>query len=160
LDRRDLSLLRWVLFAGEPFPTKHLRDLMNRLPGARFANLYGPTETNVCTCYHVLPLPDSSHEPIPIGRPCAGDELLVGDADGRAGAPGGAGELWVRGPTLMRGYWGRPDLDARVFARPDGGADPFYRTGDVVQELPGGDYRFLGRKDRQVKTRGYRVELD
>jgi non-ribosomal peptide synthetase component F len=80
LHTRDLSALRWLLFAGEVFPSKHLRDLMAMLPGVRFSNLYGPTETNVCTFYHVDAPPDTD-EPIPIGIPCANVEALIVDAD-------------------------------------------------------------------------------
>jgi acyl-CoA synthetase (AMP-forming)/AMP-acid ligase II len=73
------------------------------------------------------------------------------------------GELLVRTPTMMRGYWGRPDLTERGFYRRKALGyleDTFYRTGDLVRELPDGELQFLGRKDRQVKIRGYRVELD
>ena len=76
---------------------------------------------------------------------------------------GEAGELLVRTPTMMRGYWGRPGLNARAFYhRPHsaGFDDVFHRTGDLVRERADGALDFLGRKDRQIKTRGYRVELD
>jgi len=163
LDSRDLGALRWVLFAGEVFPTKHLRTLMGKWPDKQFSNLYGPTETNVCTFYHVQPLSEDSDEPIPIGVPCANEEALIVDADNEPVAPGEVGELLIRGGTVMRGYWGRPDLNEKGFyRRPVFGnyEDIFYRTGDLVQELPDGNLKYLGRKDRQVKTRGYRVELD
>jgi amino acid adenylation domain-containing protein len=162
LSARDLSSLRWVLFAGEVFPTKHLRALIGQLTHARFSNLYGPTETNVCTYYHVQELPPDSDEPIPIGRPCANVDDLVVDADDRPVAPGEVGELLIRGPVVMRGYWGRPGLTERGFFRRIGHSDyedTFYRTGDLVQLQPDGNYKYLGRKDRQIKTRGYRVEL-
>jgi amino acid adenylation domain-containing protein len=163
LPARDLSHLRWILFAGELFPTKHLRAIMNTLPHVRFSNLYGPTETNVCTYYHVPPLPEDSDEPISIGRACENVEDLVVDSDGQPVAPGETGELLIRGGVVMRGYWGRPELTQRGFyLRPAQGYlnDIFYRTGDLVQQMPDGNYKFLGRKDRQIKTRGYRVELD
>lgn len=163
LEARDLSALRWVLFAGEPFPTKHLRQVMAKIPQARWSNLYGPTETNVCTYYHVPPLSDDSDEPLPIGRPCANVEDLVVDADDRPVAAGEVGELLIRGGVVMRGYWGQPDKTQRgFFRRPvfNQFDDLFYRTGDLVQLAPDGHYKYLGRKDRQIKTRGYRVELD
>lgn len=163
LPARKLDALRWILFAGEVFPTKHLRQLMAALPGIRFSNLYGPTETNVCTYYHVDSLPEDSDETIPIGIPCENVEDLVVDADGKPVPPGEVGELLIRGGVVMRGYWGRPDLSERgFFKRPSLGylEDTFYRTGDLVQRLPDGNYKYLGRKDRQIKTRGYRVELD
>ncbi len=163
LQTRDLSSLRWVLFAGEPFPTKHLRALMAQIPGARFSNLYGPTETNVCTYYHVPPIPGDSDEPIPIGWPCSNVEALVVDGADQSVVPGEVGELLIRGGVVMRGYWGKPERTAQGFFRRkvfSGFEDPFYRTGDLVQEMPDGAFRYLGRKDRQIKTRGYRVELD
>ncbi len=163
IDKHDLSSLRWVLFAGEPFPTKHLRPLMASLPGASFSNLYGPTETNVCTFYNVLPLPEDDDEPIPIGIPCANAEALVLDPDDQPVQIGEIGELLIRGPIVMKGYWGRPDLSAKGFYRRpvfQYQEDIFYRTGDLVQQLPDGNLKYLGRKDRQIKTRGYRVELD
>lgn len=163
LEKRDLSALRWILFAGEVFPTKHLRQLLTALPGVRFSNLYGPTETNVCTYYHVASIPEASDEPIPIGRPCENVEDLVVDLDDHPVAPGEVGELLIRGGVVMRGYWGQPEKTERgffrreVFPQVD---DIFYRTGDLVQLMPDGNYKYLGRKDRQIKTRGYRVELD
>ena len=162
LEKRDLSSVRWVLFGGEPFPVKHLRALMAALPGARFSNVYGPTEVNGVT-YWMLPERLDSDEPIPIGRAYAGVETLVAGPDDEPVADGEAGELLVRTPTMMRGYWGRDDLNARVFHRRPGAGgfeEVFLRTGDVVRRRPDGLLEFLGRRDRQVKVRGHRVELD
>ena len=163
LDKRDLSSLRWVLFGGEPFPTKHLRSLMHALPRARFSNIYGPTEVNGVTYWIVPPLPEDSDEPIPIGRPYGNVETLIVNEEDQPVAPGEAGELLVRTPTMMLGYWGRLDLNARAFYRRPAFQiyeQPFHRTGDLVRERSDGALMFLGRKDRQIKTRGYRVELD
>jgi acyl-coenzyme A synthetase/AMP-(fatty) acid ligase len=89
---------------------------------------------------------------------------MVVDDQNRPVTAGEPGELLIRGAVTMRGYWGRPDLNARGFHRrpvfDDHYDDVFYRSGDIVQQLPDGNLRYLGRKDRQVKTRGYRVELD
>jgi amino acid adenylation domain-containing protein len=160
----DLSALRWILFAGEVFPTKHLRRAMETFAPARFSNLYGPTETNVCTYYHVPAALPPGDDSIPIGRPCENIESLIVDGDDQPVTPGDAGELLIRGGVVMRGYWGRADLNERGFYRRDvyGGLyqDTFYRTGDLVELLPDGNLKYLGRKDRQIKTRGYRVELD
>lgn len=163
LGSRDLSALRWILFAGEVFPTKHLRQLLAMLPRVRFSNLYGPTETNVCTFYQVPQLPEDSDEPIPIGKPCANIEDLVVDSDDRPVAPGEVGELLIRGGVVMKGYWGQPEKTENGFYRRsvlDYFEDRFYRTGDLVQLDADGNYRYLGRKDRQIKAHGYRVELD
>lgn len=163
ISAESFSSLRWILFAGEPFPTKHLRALMQEFPDIRFSNLYGPTETNVCTFYHVPKLSADSDEPIPIGKACDNIEDLVLDLDGNPIQEGQIGELLIRGGVVMKGYWGEPELTSRGFyERPltSQFTDRFYRTGDLVQKQEDGNYRFLGRKDRQVKTRGYRVELD
>ena len=163
LESRNLSSLRWIIFAGEVFPTKHLRKLMSILSNVRFSNLYGPTETNVCTFYHVPQLPEGSDEPIPIGKPCANVEDLIVDSDDRPVPPGEVGELLIRGGVVMKGYWGQPEkTEGAFYRRPAFGhfEDRFYRTGDLVRLDSDGNYRYLGRKDRQIKTRGYRVELD
>jgi amino acid adenylation domain-containing protein len=158
----DLPRLRRILFAGEIFPTKYLRRLMELLPHVRFANLYGPTETNVCTWYDVPTLPEEMTEAIPIGKAIAGVETFAVTEDGRLANPGEVGELYVHGPTVMQGYWGDPERTERMLVPdPRGGSQPrpVYRTGDLVQEMEDGNYRFLGRRDAQIKSRGYRVEL-
>lgn len=162
LEPGALPSLRTILFAGEVFPTKFLRTLMDKLPGVRFANLYGPTETNVCTWYEVPELDRDRTEPVPIGRAVANDELYVVADDGTLAAHGDVGELWVRGGTVMRGYWGDDDRTQRTlipdpFRRELG--DPVYRTGDLVRWDHAGDLIFLGRRDAQIKSRGYRIEL-
>lgn len=154
--------LRIILFAGEVFPTPHLRRLMQFLPHVRFANLFGPTETNVCTWYDVPELPEEMTDAIPIGRAIDNVEAFAVTEDGARAAPGEIGELYVRGPTVMQGYLGDPVRSAeRLVPNPlnDALPQPVYRTGDLVQELDDGNYRFLGRRDSQIKSRGYRIEL-
>ncbi len=163
LEERDLSTLRWVLFGGEPFVPKHLAALMERLPGARFSNVYGPAEVNQCTYYHLPAGYRESDGPAPIGWMCPNADALVVDEAGRPVEPGETGELLARTSTMMRGYWERPDLNARCFHKrpaPGGVDDVYYGTGDLVSQRPDGSLSFLGRKDHQVKTRGYRVELE
>ncbi|MEM8933933.1 MAG: AMP-binding protein, partial [Acidobacteriota bacterium] len=119
LDERDLSSLRWVLFGGEPFARQHLHALMARWPNARFSNVYGPAEVNQCTYYHVPPPAEDADlsEPVPIGTIWDDTEGLILDDDDRPIEDDTPGELVIRSPTRMRGYWGRPDLDARAFYR-------------------------------------------
>lgn len=162
IEKRDLSAVRWVLFGGEPFPTRHLRSLMAALPSARFSNVYGPTEVNGVTYWIVPPLTPNDDSPIPIGQPYANVETCIVDAHDEVVGDGKVGELMVRTPTMMRGYWGRPDLDARAFwtRQVDGHVHVYHRTGDLVRQRDDGLLEFHGRRDRQVKARGYRIELD
>ena len=157
----NLPSLRAVAFAGEVFPTKHLRELCRGIPHATFWNLFGPTETNVCTYFRVDHMPDTDH-PIPIGRSCENTETLVLKGDGSMAGDGEEGELLVRGSTVMKGYWRRPEDTKRVLIADPTGTRPgeyFYRTGDTVRLRPDGDYEFLGRRDHQIKSRGFRIEL-
>jgi amino acid adenylation domain-containing protein len=163
LRARDLSALRAVIFAGEVFPAKHLNALRAQLRGPRYLNWYGPTETNVCTWYEVPPGAGPLDAPVPIGQACANTVVFaVTDDGGRLAKPGEQGELYARGPGLMHGYWGLPGKTEQVLVR-----NPFqpayperaYRTGDLVTLDEQGNYRYLGRRDGMVKTRGYRVEL-
>lgn len=163
LDGKDYSRLRLVLFGGEPMPLKHLRTVMRALPDTRFVNVYGPTETNGCTHYVVPEAPGDDTPPLPIGRPYPNVEVRVVDDAGNDVPIGESGQLLVRTPTLMKGYWGRPDLNDLAFVERDrhgGRPDLFHATGDVVSPSRDGDLRFLGRNDRQIKARGNRVELD
>jgi amino acid adenylation domain-containing protein len=162
LEVGALPSIRELLFAGEVFPTKYLSRLMKLVPHARFANLYGPTETNVCTAYTVPEPPDEDGPTISIGKAIANVETFVVDEHGNQVEPGQVGELLVRGPTLLRGYWGDAERTKQRLVRdprdPAFG-DPVYHTGDLVEEMPDGNYRFLGRRDHQIKHRGYRIEL-
>jgi acyl-coenzyme A synthetase/AMP-(fatty) acid ligase len=143
------------------FPVPHLRRLMALLPHVRFANLFGPTETNVCLAYHVPSLLPDGDDPLPIGRPIAGVRAFAVADDGRIAKPGEQGELWVRGPTVTLGYLGDEARTQAAFGLDPEAADaaPAYRTGDIVVQEPDGLYRFVGRADSQIKSRGYRIEL-
>ena len=159
LDRYDYSALRLVLFAGEVFPVKHLRVLTKLLPAPEYFNLYGPTETNVCTFYRVsLPIPDERSVPFPIGKVCSHLEARVVDDRGRELSRGDEGELCIAGRGVMQGYWSLPEQTSRAFHEDESGRR-WYRTGDIVVEAADGDYTYLGRRDRMIKRRGYRVEL-
>jgi L-proline---[L-prolyl-carrier protein] ligase len=159
LETHDCSSVRTVLFAGEVFPVVHLRALKASWPWPRYFNLYGPTETNVCTWYEVpAVIPPDRTEPYPIGRVCSHLEGVIVDATGEPVLEGQEGELCIRGAGVTPGYWNLPEQTSRAFLRGRDGS-PWYRTGDLVTAEPGGDLEFLGRNDRMVKKRGYRVEL-
>jgi amino acid adenylation domain-containing protein len=146
LDRPAPAALRALLFAGEPFPVAQVRKLAG-WTGARLLNLYGPTETNVCTYHRVRPVDLERDRPVPIGVAASGDTVWAIRPDGGRAGVGEEGELHVDGPTVMRGYWGR---------EPQQGP---YPTGDIVRVLPGGAFDYVGRRDLMVKVHGYRVEL-
>jgi amino acid adenylation domain-containing protein len=159
LERHDYSALRLVLFAGEVFPVKHLRTLHALVPKPRYFNLYGPTETNVCTFYEIpAVIPDDRTTPFPIGKTCSHLLCKVVDEHGRDVAPGEEGELCVSGRGVMQGYWAFPERSAQGFLVDDKGIR-WYKTGDIVVEAADGNYIYRGRRDRMVKRRGYRVEL-
>ena len=159
LPRHDYSALRLVLFAGEVFPVKHLRTLSALLPRPRYFNLYGPTETNVCTYFEVTtPVPEERTTPYPIGKVCSHLSAKVIDDAGAAVAAGEEGELCIAGRGVMQGYWELPEQTARGFMVDTNGTR-WYRTGDVVVEGQDHHFTYRGRRDRMVKRRGYRVEL-
>ncbi len=154
LETRDYSALRAVLFAGEVFPVGHLRSLTELWHGPRYYNLYGPTETNVCTWYEVeLPVPGDRTVPYPIGKVCSQLEGAVLDPSLQPVADGEEGELCIRGSNVLLGYWNLPEQTEKAFT------GDYYRTGDIVVSEPDGNLRFVGRRDRMVKKRGFRVEL-
>ena len=158
LEKLDYSALRLVLFAGEVFPVKQLRKVTIQWPTPAYYNLYGPTETNVCTYAPIpLPVPESRTEPYPIGWACSHCTALVLDPENQAVNSGEEGLLYISGPSVFSGYWARPTETAAVFIERDGVR--WYNTGDVVREDATDGYIYVGRRDRMVKRRGYRIEL-
>jgi L-proline---[L-prolyl-carrier protein] ligase len=152
LAQHDYPGLRVILFAGEVFRAPNVVRLQAAVPQAVCANLYGPTETNVVTWYQV-PRDFDGSQPLPIGQPCPYATVTV-DAT--------SGELLAGGDSLMSGYWNCPEAaqedTQHAFVSLEG--KRFYRTGDRVSRAPDGNYLFLGRLDRQVKRRGFRIELE
>jgi amino acid adenylation domain-containing protein len=158
LNQRDYSALRLVLFAGEVFAVKHLRTLCEAWQGPRYFNLYGPTETNVCTYHEVVPpVPAGRTAPYPIGHVCSHLRARVVDSSGSAVSEGDEGELCIAGQGVMQGYWALPEQTGNSFLVDDD-ETRWYRTGDIVVTSTEG-YIYRGRRDRMVKRRGYRVEL-
>lgn len=158
LDGKSIETLRYVLFAGEVFPVKHLRRLIDILPEPRYFNLYGPTETNVCTAHEVEgAVPPDRAKPYPIGKVCSHLQSRVVDEAGTDVDLGQEGELIIAGPSVLEGYWQLPELTSAVFIDDETGR--WYRTGDLVIEDDDGVYTFVGRRDRMVKRRGFRIEL-
>jgi amino acid adenylation domain-containing protein len=159
LDQYGFPELRFVLFAGEVFPVKHLRALKKLIPKPRYLNLYGPTETNVCTFYEIPHIiPEDRTNPFPIGKACSHYQIRILDEHGKEVAPGEEGELCASGAGTMSGYWNLPEKTANAFLV-DSSGRKWYKTGDVVFEEPDGNYIYVSRRDRMVKKRGYRIEL-
>ncbi|MGW6059450.1 amino acid adenylation domain-containing protein [Streptomyces sp. NPDC055189] len=150
--------LRWVEVGAEPFPAELANRFVELLPGCVAHNLYGPTEASV-------EVTTWQHEPgadrLPIGTPVWNTRVYVLDTALRPVSPGVAGELYIEGTALARGYLGQPVLTAaRFVASPYGepGAR-MYRTGDVVRWTKAGGLEYVDRSDFQVKIRGRRIEL-
>ena len=128
--------------------------------GYRLVNVYGPTETTVLVTFYPV---EHKQQDIPIGRALDNVRLYIVDPQGHRLPVGAAGELWISGPQVSRGYLNRPEKTAEVYI-----GNPFtdnsryarvYRSGDIVRYLPDGNIQFVGRKDGQVKIRGFRIEL-
>ncbi|MFD1837128.1 non-ribosomal peptide synthetase [Paracidovorax cattleyae] len=149
--------LRHVICGGEAMPETLQREALRRLPGATLQNLYGPTETTI----HVTRWTCRDEAgPVPIGRPISETQAWVLDAQLQPVPQGVAGELYIGGALLARGYLGQPGLTAERFvADPQGAGGRLYRTGDWVRWNAEGQIEYLGRIDHQVKLRGLRIEL-
>ncbi len=157
-DAARLRGLRYVFASGEALPPRQARRLAELVPHAALVNLYGPTEATVDVTHQPVDASDRRAR-VPIGRPIDNMRAYVLDGSGRPVPVGLPGELHLAGLGLARGYHGRPELTAERF--PSGaavGEQRLYRTGDLARWLDDGTLDHLGRLDRQVKVRGYRVE--
>jgi amino acid adenylation domain-containing protein len=157
-----LKSLRVILFAGEVFPMKYLRQLAEISSASDLYNLYGPTETNVCTYYKIERERLAEFNTLPIGIACANTECFPVTPDGQLAKPGEVGELHVRGPSVTNGYWADPEKTKKMVVPnhfQENFEEKMYRTGDMVTVGEDGNYYFQGRRDSQIKSRGYRIEL-
>lgn len=162
IEKHDFSALRWVRFGGEVFPVKQLRQLMLTWSHAKFINSYGPSELARCT-YYIMEKPPENDDPIPLGTVWNNTEYKILDTDDQPVNNGEPGELVIRSATMMIGYWNKKELTEKSFFKIEmapGYDHVYYRTGDLVYENEKKELMFLGRIDRQVKLRGYRIELD
>jgi amino acid adenylation domain-containing protein/non-ribosomal peptide synthase protein (TIGR01720 family) len=154
----ECASLRFVCAGGEVLAPELAERLFARraLP---LRNQYGPTEGSIDVLEHVC-RPNETRRPLPIGRPVAGSTARVLDVALRPAPVGVPGELCLGGACVTRGYQGRPDATAERFV-PDPFGPPgarIYRTSDRARSLADGSLEFLGRLDRQVKVRGFRIE--
>jgi amino acid adenylation domain-containing protein len=156
------AVTRAFVIGGEALTAESLRLWRHAAPETRLINEYGPTETVVGCCIHVVGPEDPDSGPVPIGRPIANTELYVLDEARQPVATGVMGELYIGGAGVARGYLNRPELTAERFV-----PDPFsgrpgarlYKTGDLARYRADGILEYLGRVDDQVKVHGYRIEL-
>ncbi len=142
MEKYKYDNLRLILFAGEVFPITKFISLKKKVSAAVYYNLYGPTETNVCTYFK---LPENIETSIPIGKICEHYQSCVIED-----------ELLINGAGVMFGYWNVPEKDS-FYTEND---KVWYKTGDLVDVDGNGNYVFRGRRDRMVKRNGYRIELD
>lgn len=158
----SLRGVRQLLAGGDVLSVPHVRQTLAHHPGNTLINGYGPTENTTFTCCY--PMTDPAHigTTVSIGKPIANTHVYVLDAQMQPVPVGVAGELYIGGAGLARGYVNRPDLTAdrfvpHPFSRAPGAR--LYRSGDRVRYLPDGNVEFLGRLDNQVKIHGFRIEL-
>lgn len=152
--------LKWMMYGGEPFPPKKLNELMALLHHVKISNVYGPAEVNQCT-YKTITEPVNVNQSIPLGKVWSETEVKVVDELDRTVPRGENGELLVTSSTMMKGYWNNPQLNRISFYKEvqSGEETLYYRTGDIVRWNEQDELVFVGRKDRQAKLRGYRIEL-
>ena len=153
--------LKSAMFAGEVFPRKQLDYWVENLPDVVYANLYGPTETYVCTAY-VMNGTEKEDAPLPIGTAINNTEALILDEEGKPVPEGETGELCIRGSCLAMGYYNNPERTQASFVQnplTTAYSDRIYHTGDLVYAAPDGNLIYVSRKDFQIKHMGYRIEL-
>ena len=159
-NKAALSTIQHMMVGGEAFPPELAKALTEVIPGT-VTNMYGPTETTIWSSTQRVAPVEGAMPPVPIGTPIANTQLYVLDSHRQPVPVGVAGELYIGGHGVARGYFERPDLTEQRFVpnpfRSDG--RKMYRTGDLVRWRADGVVEFLGRIDHQVKIRGYRIEL-
>jgi amino acid adenylation domain-containing protein len=161
VDREQKKQLSRVIVAGEVCPPDLVAKSAQQQPQVELFNEYGPTEGTVWASMHNCSHP-LSRQSVPIGRPIANARVYILDARGEPVPVGVAGELYIGGAGVTRGYLRRPELTAERFV-----PDPYmrqagarmYKTGDTGRWLADGNMEFVGRNDDQVKIRGFRIEL-
>ena len=165
LEPDDCASLKQILTGGEKVGGLLQQKTLSKLPGIKLWNLYGPTEATLDATYWLCRELDQDLAP-PIGHPIWNTQLYILDSNLEPVSNGVAGELFIGGSGLARGYLGRAALTAERFiacpflsSNHDQSESRMYRTGDLVVRRPDGAIDFMGRIDDQIKIRGYRIEL-
>ncbi|MGK5671789.1 non-ribosomal peptide synthetase [Micromonospora sp. URMC 106] len=157
LADRDHAL-RMIVVGGERLPAELARETAAIAPGLRVCNAYGVTEATITSTLHdVVPMAPTEDE-VPIGRPLPGVRVVVLDDRDVPQPAGVPGEIAIGGAGTDCWYVDEPELTARRFRPLAGGGEPYYRSGDIGYWRPDGTLCFVGRRDRQVKVRGHRIE--
>lgn len=155
IESYEYQSLRHVLFAGEKLSTENAKKLAASLKNATLHNIYGATETNNTFLYSFpASMGDDIPDPLPIGKPYSYVDFMVVNADGGPAGVGEEGELFVKTPTLMRGY-----RNNKAFLYESDAAHGFFKTNDIVKRLEDGNIQFCGRADDVLKSNGYRINL-
>ncbi|WP_053067905.1 non-ribosomal peptide synthetase, partial [Xenorhabdus khoisanae] len=157
-----LSGLRYVLFGGELSDNRAAIRLRAAYAPTHLLHVYGPTETTTFATAYDIPVTDSEEGKLPIGRPISNTQIYILDKQGQPVPQGAAGEIYIGGDGVARGYLNQPDLTAERFLTNPFSSEPgarMYKTGDLARWLPDGNIECLGRNDFQVKIRGFRIEL-
>jgi amino acid adenylation domain-containing protein len=156
----DFPSLERIIWCGEVLPPAILRHWMTRVTGPTYTNLYGPTEATIASSFHTVQAPPHNvNRPIPIGKACAGEEIVVLDEQLKPVDAGEIGELYITGAGLSPGYWRDKEKTDAAFLNEPGSERRIYRTGDLARCDEQGVLHYVGRVDSQIKSRGYRIEL-
>lgn len=161
-DPESFRGLKHVFTGGEKLSPDHVRQFLTHVPGVPLWNGYGPAENCMLTTTRRLTMEDCDLPGgVPVGAPVPGTTVLVLDERGQRCAPGEQGEICIAGTGLATGYLGQPQLTAEKFPTIDAGGRPtrIYRTGDIGEADDRGVLHFRGRRDRQVKISGHRIEM-
>ena len=154
--------VRQLLAGGDVLSAPHVRTVLATLPNCTLINGYGPTECTTFSCCYPMTHPEQVGVTVPIGHPIANTRVYILDKHMNPVPVGVQGELYIGGDGVARGYLNQPELTAKSFV-PDPFSDEadarLYRTGDIVRWIPDGVIEFIGRRDGQVKLRGYRIEV-
>nr|QEO74662.1 condensation domain-containing protein [uncultured bacterium] len=165
VDERPDSLadVRQLLAGGDVLSAAHVRKALRAMRRGVLVNGYGPTESTTFACCNPIVEERLIGSNVPIGRPISNTQVYILDSGLRPVPVGVAGELYVGGDGLARGYHKRPALTAERFVPDSFSGEPgarLYKTGDLARHVQDGHIEFLGRRDFQVKVRGFRVELE